>query len=243
MSKFVIICVLVGFAFIGRSQDLIYTTDRNVYRGKVIEVTLDKVRYKKAEIPHGPAYEISKADIVKIQYSNGFVDVLQKDKEKEMAKSMDSIARVGPPRSRDSSDFALIYVVYNYGMDENQPFPIYFNGNLVATMRNHMRMTYKIYSQGVLTIERRGLSVDPSRHGNITGPRVELPIKNGVSYGVRIEVPNPQAMDPNKRFSLKSFNDDQQFKDFLENDFYSFEPFKGAVLNIAEDKQVPVIKQ
>ncbi len=130
-------------------------------------------------------------------------------------------------------NYAIIYILFNFGQDESQIFPLYFNGKYIYTMKNHKRLTYKIYSEGVLICERR--------HKRKIGPKTELLIENGHKYGIRIEEPYPQGIDPNKRFYLSSVTDSAAFKDFFENEFNGFKPFKINDIVLEENKSNPII--
>ncbi len=53
------------------AQDAIYKTDNTKIEGKVMEVGTSEIKYKPASNPDGPAYVISKHDLVLITYQNG----------------------------------------------------------------------------------------------------------------------------------------------------------------------------
>lgn len=62
------------------SQDYIHKMDGTVQEGKVIEVTIDVVKYYQLELPKGPVFEMLKADIHKIRFNNGYVRIINKKK-------------------------------------------------------------------------------------------------------------------------------------------------------------------
>jgi hypothetical protein len=57
------------------AQDTLVKKDGTQVLGKVLEVSITEVKYKKAELPDGPVYIEDKAIISKIKYQGGFVDL------------------------------------------------------------------------------------------------------------------------------------------------------------------------
>ncbi|HSH64866.1 MAG TPA: hypothetical protein VLB84_03500, partial [Bacteroidia bacterium] len=55
--------------------DTLVKKDGTQVLGKVLEVSITEVKYKKAELPDGPVYIEDKAIISKIKYQGGFVDL------------------------------------------------------------------------------------------------------------------------------------------------------------------------
>lgn len=224
-----LLIIILGFCLSGFAQDYIYKKDKSIQKAKILEVGIEKVKYKKSEVPNGPTYEILKSDIIKIQYSNGFVDVLNE------INLEDSTRFENGKRLVDTTSFSEIYFLFNYGQDESQEFPLYLNGTYIFTIKNHTRLTYKIYSTGLLIIERR--------KGGKVGPRTELLIENKHKYGVRIGLPFPQGLDPNKRFSIKGIDDNEEVDSFINNEFNGFKPFKKNDVTLSEDIGKQVIKE
>lgn len=60
------------------SQDTIFFKNAGTLVVIVKEVAQTEVQYKKAELPDGPMYIISKNDIEKIVYKNGYTEVIKK---------------------------------------------------------------------------------------------------------------------------------------------------------------------
>jgi hypothetical protein len=201
------------------SQDLIYLKNKTIQEGKVVEVTTEKIKYKKAEIANSPTYELLKNEVVKITYPSGYTDIFDT-----------SFANKTLP-TLDSANFSIIYVLFHYGQDDSQVFPLYFNGQYICTMRNHMRMKFKIYSDGVLSCERRS--------GKNFGPKANLVIVHGKIYGISIDVPYPYALDPNKRFSLRTYNIRNEVDEFLKKRFYHFKTYNKD-LDLKEDIKNPI---
>lgn len=189
----------------------------------MIEVTTDKVRYKKTEIPHGPTYDILKSDVVKITYSNGYTDYFDTSLSSKNLKN-----------SIDTTSVSTIYVLFNSGNDETQDFPLYFNGQYICNLKNHMRLRYIMHSNGPLIIERRG------RNAYKRGPTTEIFIEPGVNYGINIIEPYPQALDPNKRFYIETYTNKPYVQDFLNKKFYGFKPFKNMDLELKENIKIPI---
>jgi hypothetical protein len=196
--------------------------NKSVQKGQVIEVTTDKVKYKKNEIPHGPTYEILKSDVAKITYSNGYTDVFDTTSLNNHKKTFDTTA------------VSIIYVLFNSGNDESQDFPLYFNGQYICNLKNHMRLRYEMHSTGPVIIERRG------RNAYKKGPTNEIFIEPGVTYGINIIEPYPQALDPNKRFSIETYTNKPYVQDFLDKKFYGFKPFKSMDLKLQENVAKPI---
>lgn len=74
--QFLIIGMLLGNRLF--SQDTLYTTEGHIIAGKVMEITNEDIKFKKASNLDGPIYIISKADVVLIDYKNGSKDVFAK---------------------------------------------------------------------------------------------------------------------------------------------------------------------
>ena len=96
-----------------------------------------------------------------------------------------------------------------------------------------MRLKYKIFSYGLLSIERIA--------NNKIGPSTTLIIQNGQSYGIRLARPYPLALDPNKKFSINSINDSNDVKSFIKIEYYGFKPFKQFDLYLQENINDPIL--
>ncbi len=60
------------------AQDKIYKRDNDVLNVKVKLVGEKTITYKRTDMPDGPDYTINKADVVRIEYSNGVEDVFSR---------------------------------------------------------------------------------------------------------------------------------------------------------------------
>ena len=71
LSAAILLATVFAFA-----QDKIYLPDGSVTEGRVLEVTQDIIKYKKASLPDGPVYTVSKKDVLMIAYANGEHEVI-----------------------------------------------------------------------------------------------------------------------------------------------------------------------
>ncbi|MFC2102691.1 hypothetical protein ACFLS7_06825 [Bacteroidota bacterium] len=227
MKQFIILLSLL-LSSTCYSQDYIYKKDNTIQKGKVVEVTLDLVKYNKIELPKGPVFEISVKDVYKILFSNGYEEVF--DTAYRWATNQTQLET----KNADTSHFATLYILFHSGNDMSQKFPIYFNEKYICTLRNHQRLTYTMYSEGLLRIVRV--------HEKKTGPYVELLILHGNNYGIRILEPYPQGLDPNKRFSMDIITDNEKVAKFLKKEFYKLKPFKEDEFIMREDLKDPIIQ-
>ena len=63
---FAAVCPLIALA-----QDKIITKKGETIAAKVLEISTDEVKYKKADNPQGPTYIAQKAELQAIEYENG----------------------------------------------------------------------------------------------------------------------------------------------------------------------------
>jgi len=224
-GKYIILLTIFLLPLYGLSQDYIFLKDSTIQKGKILEVNVDKIKYRKIEIQNGPLYEIKKAEVLKIQYSNGYVDYL----DNVVNAEYDS-----PIVKSDSINYSMIYIVFNDGFDQSQIFPIYFNDHYIYRLKNHMRLAYKIESEGILKVERKWKKK--------IGPSLEIIVEHGKQFGITIEEPYPQGLDPNKRFSISSVSDSVDFRKFMQDVFYGFKPFKECDITMEENRKDPIIQ-
>ena len=227
MMKPFFILALFLLPLISLSQDILLKKDSTIQKAKILEVSVETIKFKKSELPKGPTYEISKNDVALIIYSNGYEEVYDKNylvyiKQKNKYEFIN-----------DTISYSMLYVVFQYGNDNSSRIPLYFNDKYIWTMRNHNRMEYKIFSQGPLKISRFD--------GQKTGPIINLLIQHGKSYGIYIEIPYPYAFDPNKRFAFRLVEEEADIHEFLNDYYFGFEPFKDEEKRFVEDKNNPLI--
>lgn len=228
MKKSLLIILFAVISWFGFGQDYIFKKDSSVQKVKILEITTEKIKFKKAEVPNGPTYEMLLSDALKIRYSNGFVDWLGNE-QFEKSDSLTTDTRIkGFKKFTDTLGYSMLYVLFNSGQDESQKFPIYLNGEYVTTLKNHTRLSYKVYSEGIFTFERKGSK------GSGDEPVILLYMVRGNSYGIRIDIPYPWALKPNKRFSLTLIDDEIEINDFLKFEFNGFEPFRPNDIKLVE---------
>ena len=208
----------------GYSQDYIYFKDKTLEKVQILEVGIDKIKYKKYDIQKSPIFEILKSDVITIQYHGGHIDQFNKASVVDSLKSSQSTAP-------DSSRYAEIYIVFNSGQDESAILPLYINGKFLFTIKNHMRITYRVYYTGMMIIER----ILKKK----TGPSIEILVQSGNKYGIRIGEPYPQALAPDKKFTFKLYDTPADFDKFVIEEFNSFKPFKTEDIKLREEIKQP----
>ena len=76
-NKVVIILILMCSAAIrGYAQDVILLKNGNELNGKVIETSLNEIKYRKAENINGPLISIATENVYSIKYENGIIDTI-----------------------------------------------------------------------------------------------------------------------------------------------------------------------
>jgi len=228
MRCFYFLLLFIVIPSVCLSQDYIYKKDRTIQEGKVLEITLDLIKYKKIELPKGPVFELSKKDVYKILFANGYTEIFD-----TINLSKNKFVQNGK-KNIDSVDFVMLYVLFNDGQDISQKFPIYFNGKYICTLRNHQRLSYKLYSEGLLRVKR----ISKKK----IGPSTEFLVLHGNFFGINILEPYPQGLDPNKRFSLEVIADSSEFRNFLQNRFYELKPYEKDEFFMKEDLKDPIIQ-
>lgn len=73
MKKLILLAILF-ISTIGFSQDVITLSDGRTIEAKILELTPDVVKYKKADNLEGPTYTVPVIDLKKIRYANGSED-------------------------------------------------------------------------------------------------------------------------------------------------------------------------
>lgn len=64
------------------AQDHIILRKGSEIKAKVVEITLDEIKYKKADNPDGPVYTVLKSDVFMIKYENGSKDTFSNSESK-----------------------------------------------------------------------------------------------------------------------------------------------------------------
>ncbi|MFC2102692.1 hypothetical protein ACFLS7_06830 [Bacteroidota bacterium] len=94
MRPILLLLLFLGTSFYCSSQDYIYKIDGTVEEGKVIEVTIDVIKYYQWDLPKGPVFEMLKTDIHKIKFKNGVEQVYNERltrNQKATALGLDSL--------------------------------------------------------------------------------------------------------------------------------------------------------
>lgn len=78
-KSIIILFALVVFIPLAKSQDVITKKTGEDITTKVVEITLNEVKYKKWDNQEGPLISISKSDILMIRYQNGTKDLFNNE--------------------------------------------------------------------------------------------------------------------------------------------------------------------
>ncbi|GAB3203323.1 hypothetical protein ABID22_000901 [Pontibacter aydingkolensis] len=68
------------------SYDLLHTKDKQVIKGKVVEVSDSLVTFRKHENLDGPVYTLRSSNLIRIEYSNGYVEHYAVESDNVLAK-------------------------------------------------------------------------------------------------------------------------------------------------------------
>ena len=63
------------------SQDTIFQKSGDEFQGKVIEVGVTEIKYRKIDSLDGPLYSILRTDVAMIRYENGTKDIFNDEKK------------------------------------------------------------------------------------------------------------------------------------------------------------------
>ncbi|MBY0426633.1 MAG: hypothetical protein K2Q22_13420 [Cytophagales bacterium] len=75
MKKLMLIGLMSAFV-VANAQDVIYFRNGAVQNGKVLQIDVNNISYKKAENPDGPTYVTPKSDVYMVEYPNGTKDLM-----------------------------------------------------------------------------------------------------------------------------------------------------------------------
>ena len=82
MKKLLLVLCTIAFGLNILADDIIALRNGDFINGKVIEVTSNQIKYKKATNLDGPIYTIETSDILSIKYTNGDVDKFESSSSK-----------------------------------------------------------------------------------------------------------------------------------------------------------------
>ena len=88
------------------AQDIILKKNGEELKAKVVELTSTDIKYKAEDNPDGPLYNLPKAEVFKIKYSNGKSDFFR------AADSKESIATIAPPTTTSSYKYDSLMKKY-----------------------------------------------------------------------------------------------------------------------------------
>ncbi|MDP3558647.1 MAG: hypothetical protein Q8T03_14840 [Bacteroidota bacterium] len=81
MKAFTLFTIALTYSLTVLSQDTMHTQEGSLIAGKVIEISENKIKYKKSTNLNGPLYVIDKSTITMIEYKNGTQEVFPKTKK------------------------------------------------------------------------------------------------------------------------------------------------------------------
>lgn len=82
MRRILIIITIISISIVAaNSQDVIYKTDGTEIQSKIIELTVETIKYKSYDQPNGPIRNILLSEVFMIIYENGNREVFKKDIE------------------------------------------------------------------------------------------------------------------------------------------------------------------
>lgn len=95
MKRIGYLLILIFAAIQVNAEDIIVFRNGSVAKGKVIEVGVSEIKYKKSSNPKGPSYAIPKTDVLSINYDNGEIEsfdnvVSKQSEEPNIATSGDN---------------------------------------------------------------------------------------------------------------------------------------------------------
>ena len=134
----------------------------------------------------------------------------------------------------DTLQYSMIYISFK-GEESSTQIPIYFNGKLIWTLKRYTRMSYKIYSEGILKIERI--------YKNSIGPSITIYVQHNKNYGIYIPIVSEYAIDPKKKYAFNLYTQAGNFFTFLHDNYYGFGEFLTEEKMFIEDRNAPIIKK
>lgn len=95
---------MLACVFVGVAQDIIMKKDGTLLNGKVVEITEQEVKYRKADNPDGPVYTVKIADVSRINYDNGASDVFDRKLENTQVQQTATDTRMLTGQGSTASD-------------------------------------------------------------------------------------------------------------------------------------------
>ncbi len=84
------------------ADDIIVMRNGDVINGKVTEITLTEIKYKKVSNPDGPTYTVAQADVLAINYENGEKETFEA--QANQAAPSSEVVTIEPVLDQDSID-------------------------------------------------------------------------------------------------------------------------------------------
>jgi hypothetical protein len=182
------------------AQDLVYKKEGAAFYCKIREITVDVIKYKRTDIKNSPIFEIKKADVYKIRYNKGIVDIV--DPEFYKKKTGDIY-------------YSMVYIVYDSNLT-SQVFPLYVNGKFVCKLKSHSRLALKLESEVEYRIKRE-TNVE-------VGPKVSLVPIFGLHYAIAIKVINEHAAYATDMYSMTVITIPEEVQRFIDTEYNGFTP-------------------
>lgn len=160
MKKLFLVLFSMATCVLASAQDTIRFRNGRVEAGKVAEIGMGKVKYKKASNPDGPLFLLDESEVASIKYQNGVVDTFQVPVQSPMQDVVDEpIQEVAPevvpaPRRRVVVQAGPVYVDRTYSMSpasyplsyvRESPSGIAFNGDYISEQEARDLLGNKYY--------------------------------------------------------------------------------------------------
>lgn len=107
-KKLIIFFIMLACVFVGVAQDIIMKKDGTLLNGKVVEITEQEVKYRKADNPDEPVYTVKIADVSRINYDNGASDVFDRKLENTQVQQTATDTRMLTGQGSTASDLDLL---------------------------------------------------------------------------------------------------------------------------------------
>ena len=124
MKKLIVVfALLLGCGIAASAQDLITQKDGTDIQAKILEVTINEVKYKRFSNLEGPTFTIPKSDILIIHYENGESEVFEESRARVYLNTDADI--VSGMRYKDYKD---IYNTREYVSQPGDPYTPFWIG-------------------------------------------------------------------------------------------------------------------
>ncbi len=157
MKKILFTMLAIVFAVASIADDIIITKDAQRINGKIEEVGVDVLKYRRSDNPTGPIYTIHKNDISSVIYENGSVETFQVQQPAAAA----SVAN--EPAPKIESEFAPITIRDGYYFKGSKPMQYaeylkFIEKNCPAAYKQHKQGTAMFWSSYVMLLAGVGMT-------------------------------------------------------------------------------------